>query len=336
MPEDQCISSVTRRQFIAAGAGAGTVALAGCSGDDRIGSGDCDCDGSREIAGDINIAGSSTVFPLMEAISEEFSGEYRDVNVDLSSTGSGAGFLNHFCPGNTDFNNASRQIKESERQLCEDNGVEYLELIAATDALTVIVNNDADFVDCLTVEELARIWESDSVDTWDELRDEFPSEPIERYGAADTSGTYDYFIENVQGEERGHTNDYQATERDNTIIQGVRGNPYAIGYFGFSFYYQNPEQVKALAIDNGDGCVLPELETASSGQYQPLSRNLYTYVSKSSLEEAHIQEFARFFIERTTSEEIVAERVGYVPSTEEQKFRQRGQLEAVIDEVTQS
>ncbi|MFT4884890.1 MAG: phosphate transport system substrate-binding protein [Natronomonas sp.] len=327
MPTNR-FGDLTRRNVLKTLGGAGAVAVAGCT---QTGGNEPEEDGS--LSGDINIAGSSTVFPLMSAIAEEFSEDYPDVNIDISSTGSGGGFSNHFCPGNTDFNNASRPIKPEEEELCADNGVDYIELVAATDALTVVVNPDADFVDCLTVEELASIWESDAVETWDEVRDEFPNEEIERYGAADTSGTYDYFIENVQGSDRGHTDDYQATERDDTIAQGVAGSEYAIGYFGFAYYFNNPDEVKALEIDNGDGCVEPSLETAAAGEYQPLSRPLFTYPSMSSLAKEHVAEFARFFVEQTTNEELVAEDVGYVPLKESKQEEQMEKLESAIEEA---
>ena len=233
----------------------------------------------------------------------------------------------------TDFNNASRPIKEEEQELCEENSVEYAELVAATDALTVVVNPNNDFVDCLTVEELASIWEADAVETWDEVRDEFPNEEIERFGAADTSGTFDYFVENVQGADAGHTDDYQATERDNEIATGVGGSEYAIGYFGFSYFYNNPDELKALEIDDGDGCVEPSLETAASGEYSPLSRPLFTYPSVSSLAENHVAEFARFFVEQSTNEDLVAGDVGYVPLNDDQQQEQLDKLEDAIEEA---
>jgi phosphate transport system substrate-binding protein len=312
---------LSRRAFIAASGSVGSLALAGCTTEASYGRG----------ANTISIAGSSTVFPLMSAIAEKFDRNHGGVNVDISSTGSGGGFSNYFCVGETDFNNASRPIKEEEQQLCSDNSVEYIELTAATDALTVIVNNNNDFVDHLTVEELSQIWRAEPAQTWDEVRDGWPNEEINRFGASDTSGTYDYFLEHAIGEEQGHTSDYQATERDNDIAQGVRGDEYAIGYFGFAYWFQNQDEVTPVPIDNGDGPVTPSLETAASGEYQPLSRSLYTYPSVSSLAKTYVAEFARFFVEETTNEQLVANDVGYVPLTEETQQEQLEKLEDAIE-----
>ncbi|WP_120243902.1 PstS family phosphate ABC transporter substrate-binding protein [Halopiger aswanensis] len=333
------VDAVSRRKFIAAAGGAGAVALAGCTEETGEGNGNGDGNGSgngngqSSLSGDIQIAGSSTVFPLMSAVAEDFQRDHSEVNIDISSTGSGGGFENHFCPGNTDFNNASRAIKEEEEQMCADSGVEWIELIAATDALTVVINNDNDWATEMTVEEIAQIWESDAAETWSDVNSDWPDEEIERYGADDTSGTYDYFIENIMGEDRGHTDDYQATEQDNTIAQGVQGSEYAIGYFGFAYYYQNSDQLTAVAIDDGNGPVEPSLETASAGEYTPLSRSLYTYPSVSSLGEEHVAEFARYFVEQTTNRELVADDVGYVPLTDEQQSEQMSKLEDAIEEA---
>ena len=317
---------LTRRNAIKALGGAGAFAVAGCT--ETEGNGD-----SGTLSGEINIAGSSTVFPLMSAIAEDFSENNAEVSVDISSTGSGGGFSNFFCVGETDFNNASRPIQPEEQDLCSENDVEYVELVAATDALTVVINNDNDFATEMTVEEIAQIWESDAAETWDEVRDEWPNEEIKRYGAADTSGTYDYFLENVMGEDRGHTDDYQATEQDNTIAQGVEGSEYGIGYFGFAYWYQNQDQITPVAVDNGDGPVEPSLDTAASGEYQPLSRPLFTYPSMSALAEEHVAEFARYFVDQTDNEDIVAGEVGYVPATQDVKEEQMQTLEDAIEEA---
>ena len=335
-------SGASRRKFLAVAGSAGALALAGCTSEEDDGgdgdgssddSGSSDDGGTQDLSGSIDIAGSSTVFPLMSAVAENYQRNNPDVNISISSTGSGGGFSNFFCEGETDFNNASRPIKEAEQQQCADNDVEYIELIAATDALTVIVNNDNDFATEMTVEELAQIWESDAAETWNDVNSDWPDEPINRYGAADTSGTYDYFIENVLGEDRGHTDDYQATEQDNRIVQGVQDNEYAIGYMGFAYYFQNQDSSTAVKIDNGDGPVAPSLETAASGEYQPLSRSLFTYPSMSSLAKDHVADFARYFVEQTTNEDLVAGQVGYVPATEETQQQQMQKLEDAIEEA---
>jgi phosphate transport system substrate-binding protein len=315
------VPTASRRKILAAAGGAGALALAGCT---------------SSTAGDstksITITGSSTVFPLMSAISEEYQSNNSNIDLSVTPTGSGGGFSNHFCDNKSDFNNASRPIQSDEEDLCSQNGVDYIELTLATDALTVIVSEDS-FVDCLTVEELAMIWESDAVSTWDEVRDEFPNQEIERFGAADTSGTYDYFIENIQGSERGHTSDYTATEKDNQIAQGVMGTENAIGYFGFAYFFQNPDGLKAVGVDNGDGCVKPSLDTARSGEYQPLTRRLYTYPSVDALGKDYIAEFARYVVEQTTDQELVAENVGYVPLDDSTQQEQMQKLEDAIEQA---
>lgn len=329
-------ASRTRRQFLTGIGTAGAIAVAGCqSTSDDGGNGD-------SLSGTIDIAGSSTVFPLATAMSEAFRGDdlgepHEDVEINLQSTGSGGGFANHFCPGNTDFNNASRPIREQEEQQCADNDVEPVELTVATDAVTVIVNNDLD-IDSITVEELKTIWSGDSQpQRWSDVNAEWPDEPLELYGPSDASGTYDYFIEAVlhSGDtEVGHRQDYSGTEQDRTIIQGVEGSTYAMGYLGFAYYSTNQDRVKALAVDDGDGePVEPSLETARSGEYTPLSRPLFTYPAKSSLAEEHIAEFARFWLENSTSEKIVAEDVGYVPLGEDDQQEQLDTLEAAIEDA---
>ncbi|WP_435062610.1 PstS family phosphate ABC transporter substrate-binding protein [Halobaculum sp. EA56] len=339
--------SATRRAFVTAAGTAGVLGLAGCTsntdsggsgggsnGGGSGGSGTTDS-GSQQLSGTIDIAGSSTVFPLATAFAEMFQKQHSKVNINVQSTGSGGGFANFFCPGETDFNNASRPIKEEEMQQCEKNGVEPVELTVATDALTVIVNNDNDWAESLTVEQLKEIWSADSPPTtWADVNSDWPDEEIELFGPSDASGTYDYFLEAVIGEDGpGHRQDYSATEQDRTIMQGVQGSEYAMGYLGFAYYSQNTDAVKAVAIDNGDGPVEPSLETAKSGEYTPLARPLFTYPAKSSLAEDHVAAFARYFVENTTNREVVANDVGYVPLSEDEKAEQMEKLEAAIEEA---
>ncbi|SER83455.1 PstS family phosphate ABC transporter substrate-binding protein [Natrinema salaciae] len=310
-----------RRDFLAAASVALSGGLAGCTGI------------FASEGNQINIAGSSTVFPVTEAIASAFSEENPTVNIALSKTGTGGGFGNFFCAGRTDINNASRAIADAEIEQCGNSDVTPLELTVATDALTVVVNPNADWVDCLTVEQLREIWRADGAQRWSDIDDEWPDEEFELYGAATTSGTFDYFNEAIIGEEENHRSDYHATERDRTIVQGVQGSEFAMGYFGFSYYSENPDSIKAVAIDDGDGCVEPSIETAMSGEYTPLSRPLFIYVAKESLTKPSVRNFVRFYMNRAATD-LVSE-VGYVPTTEDQRDENLKQLETAIEEVTE-
>ncbi|MBX0324469.1 phosphate ABC transporter substrate-binding protein PstS family protein [Halomicroarcula sp. F13] len=329
---------VSRRSFLASTGAVGALALAGCtegpsSGGSGDGGGSSGDSGSSGLSGEINITGSSTVYPVATAVANRFQQEHSGIDISVSSTGSGGGFSNHFCVGNSDFNNASRPITEEEKQLCSDNDIEYHEVNVATDALTVIVNDENDWVDCMTPEQLRQIWRADGASNWSDVKSEWPDEPISRFGAADTSGTFDYFKEAILGEEANHTSNYEATEQDNLILQGVQSDQYGIGYFGFAYYQGNKSAVKALGIDNGSGCVKPSLETAKAGEYKPLSRPLFTYPRKSALAEEHIAEFARYYVEQSANSSLIADEIGYVPKTEEAMQEELDALNEVIDEA---
>lgn len=336
---------VSRRRVLAGLAGsvglAGSGSLAGCIEARADDGGDSNGDRTNgeggAVTGSFSVSGSSTVYPLTRTMRVEFLNEYPQTSLSVQSTGTGGGFGNFFCTGNTVVNNASRPVTESEIEQCGENDIEPLELRVATDALTVVVNNDADWVDCLTVDELRQIWSPDGATRWSDVREEWPDEEFARFGPASTSGTFDYFTEAVIGEEGSHVEDYQATEDDNTIVTGVEGSDYGIGYLGFSYYNGNSESVKAVGIEDPDtdaACVEPSLETASNGQYTPLARPLFIYVAKSALAEPVVREFCRFYVEHATSERLVANAVGYVPLTDEQQATQYGRLELAIDEVT--
>jgi phosphate transport system substrate-binding protein len=352
--DSQSSGRVSRRKFVLASGAAGLTGLAGCSGSGGTGGsggsggsgsgsggsgsgsgsgGTTTGGGSGRLSGSIDIAGSSTVFPLATALAEIFQEDHPDVDISIQSTGSGGGFENFFCVGETDFNNASRPIQPEEEQLCSDNAVEPVELQVATDALTVVVNNENDWAESLTVDQLAEIWSAEAQpETWADVNSDWPDEEFELFGPSEASGTYDYFIETILGEDGpGHRQDYSATEQDRTIIQGVRGSQYAMGYLGFAFYSNNTDVVNAVAVDGGDGPVEPSLETALTGEYTPLSRPLFTYPRVESLAEDHVAEFARFFIENTTNEELVAEDVGYVPLSDQQQSEMMSRLEDAIE-----
>jgi len=315
--------SVSRRSFLTSAGAAGALALAGCTegpGGESTGS---------QLSGSVRITGSSTVYPVTQAVTEQFRSEHSQVEFNVSRDGSGGGFSNLFCEDNSDFNNASRKISSDEQSQCSDNGVEYHEINIATDALTVIVNNENDWAASLTTDQLKEIWEADGASTWADVNADWPDEEISRFGAADTSGTFDYFREEIIGEEANHTSNYEPTEQDNTILQGVQQDQYAIGYFGFSFYQSNQDAVTAVSLDDGEGAVEPTLDNAKSGDY-PLARPLFTYPKVSSLAEDHIAEFARFYVRQSANTDLIADQVGYVPKTEAEMQSELDALNEVI------
>ncbi|MBX0287323.1 phosphate ABC transporter substrate-binding protein PstS family protein [Haloarcula salinisoli] len=316
--------SVSRRSFLTSAGAAGALALAGCT--EGPGSGT-----ETGLSGSIRISGSSTVYPVAQAVTEQFRSQNPNVEFNLSRDGSGGGFSNLFCEGNSDFNNASREISSDEEDQCSSNGVEYHQITVATDALTVIVNNDNDFATDLTTDQLKDIWQADGATTWQDVNGDWPDQEINRFGAADTSGTFDYFRETIIGEDANHTSNYEPTEQDNTILQGVQQDQYAIGYFGFSYYQSNRDAVTAVNIqaDDSDSYVEPTLDNAKSGDY-PLARPLFTYPKVSSLKEDHIAEFARFMVRQSANTELIADQIGYVPNTEEAKQSELDALNEVI------
>lgn len=262
-----------------------------------------------QLTGDIIIDGSSTVFPITEAVAEEFRMTYPDVNITIGFSGTGGGFKK-FNIGETDINDASRPIKDSEAEEAKANGIEYVELMVAYDGLSVVVNKANDFVDNLTVEELNAIWKPDStVMTWQDVRPEWPAEPIKLYGPGTDSGTFDYFTEEINGETGAIRTDFTPSEDDNVLVQGVAGDKYALGYFGFAYYEENMDKLKVVKIDGGNGPVEPTFDTIKDGSYAPLSRPLFIYVTKDALEKPQVKAFVEYYLTDGTA--LVAE-VGYV------------------------
>jgi phosphate transport system substrate-binding protein len=279
------------------------------------------------LSGRIEVDGSSTVGPLVTVAAEEFRSEQPDVRVPVGISGTGGGF-ERFCAGETDISNASRPIKEDEEApLCEENGVEYTELRVATDALTVVVNAENDWVDCLTVEQLKKIWEPKAegkVTNWQDVDPSFPDEKLVLAGAGTDSGTFDYFTDEINGEEGASRSDYNASEDDNVTVRVVQGDKGALGYFGFSYYEENQDALKPLAVDGGNGCVEPSVETAQSGEYTPLSRPLFIYVKNDSLRRPEVEAFVQFILDNAQS---IAETALFVPLSEEQLAETRTTFE---------
>jgi phosphate transport system substrate-binding protein len=271
-----------------------------------------------ELRGDIAIDGSSTVFPIVEAVAEEFgilTGGNVRVTVGISGTGGG---FKKFCNSETDVSDASRPIKQKEVDMCSLEGVKYIELPVAIDGLTVMVNKSNDFVECMTIDELNKIWSPESEDvvtTWDQIRPEWPNEKMDLYAPGVDSGTFDYFTETVNGESQSSRGDFTASENDNVLIQGISGSKYSLGYFGYAYYSENIDKLKAVAIDGGNGCVIPNDEVINDGTYAPLSRPLFIYVSQDSSDTPHGSEFVKYFL-GAEGQTLVAES-GYIPFPQE-------------------
>ncbi|WKT90733.1 PstS family phosphate ABC transporter substrate-binding protein [Microbacterium maritypicum] len=292
----------------------GALALSGCggqsSGGDTSGSGAS----GGGLTGSVNTDGSSTVAPLTEAAADLFRDEESGVNVSVATSGTGGGFKT-FCAGETDVSNASRPIKDEEAAECEAAGIEYTEIIAANDGLSVIVNPENDWAEDLTVEQLNLIWGPEAegeITNWNQVDSSFPDQAITLFGAGTDSGTFDYFTEAINGEDGAIRTDYSPSEDDNITIQGVAGDVGAIGFLGLSYVEENEGVIKAVAVDG----VLPSTETVQDGTYTPLGRPLFIYVNNASyVDKEQVKSFIDFYVANSAE---IAERALFVPLTEEQ------------------
>jgi len=305
------VNRTSIRRALIPGIAALALLLSAC-GDDAEGDG-TDVSG---VTGSVSVDGSSTVYPMSNAASELISEEGSEIKVSVAESGTGGGF-EKFCADETDISDASRPIDEEEEvPVCKDAGIEYTELQVATDALTVVVHPDL-AVDCLTTEQLIRLWEPGStVTNWNQLDPSFPDQEISLFGPGTDSGTYDYMAADVIGDESETTrDDYEASEDDNVLVQGVAGTEGATGYFGYTYYEQNEDSLKALAIDDGNGCVEPSAETAQAGEYTPLSRPLFIYVNNKKYNDNEaVKAYTDFYIENL---ETIAEAALFIPLSEE-------------------
>ncbi len=309
-----------RSRFAAVAAGL-ALTTAACGGADA-GSGTTTSGGSG-LSGTLQIDGSSTVAPLSEAAAEGFQEQNPDVQVVVGTSGTGGGF-EKFCSGETDISDASRPIKEKEVAACKQNNVSYEQITVANDGLAVVVNKDNP-IECLTVEQLKKIWEPGSkINNFQQVDRAFPDLEIALFGPGTDSGTFDYFTDEINGEEGASRTDYQPSEDDNVIVQGVQSNKGGLGYFGLSYVEENPDALKAVAIDGGNGCVKPSTETVLDGTYKPLGRPLFIYASSNTVERPEGLAFLEYYIEN--SDEI-AEQALYVPLSEEQKAESRAKIQ---------
>ncbi len=263
---------------------------------------------NEKLSGEVQIDGSSTVYPIAEAVAEEYGFVQPDVKVSVGVSGTGGGF-ERFIAGETDISNASRPIKDEEKQGLADAGIEYTEFEIAYDGISIVVNKENDWVDYLTVDELKKMWVEDgTVKKWSDIRPEWPDEEIKFFSPGQDSGTFDYFNEVVLDDGQ-IVKSAQLSEDDNVLVTGVVGNKYAIGYFGYSYFAENKDKLKVVPIDGGNGPVEPTNETIENGTYTPFSRPLFIYVKHESLQKPHVYDFVQFFL---TNAGDLAEDVGYV------------------------
>jgi phosphate transport system substrate-binding protein len=310
--------------LITAASGVLALSVAACGSDDSG-----DGNSASGLSGTIRIDGSSTVGPLTSAIAEKFQGDNADVRVTVGTSGTGGGF-EKFCAGETQINDASRAIEPDETKACADKGITTEPVRVATDALTVVVNNENP-VTCLTVDQLNQIWAKDStVNSWSDIDNLDPPYDAELalFGPGTTSGTFDYFTEAINGEEGVSRTDYNDVgENDNQTVTGVEGAPGGLGYFGYSFFKENEGNLKALEIDGGNGCVAPSVETAQDASYTPLSRPLFVYPSADAVSDETVDAFLKYYLDNVND---VAEQTGFIPLTDQQLQDSKDSLDKLI------
>jgi phosphate transport system substrate-binding protein len=280
----------------------------------------------EKLGGRLSADGSSTVAPLMSLAAERFRKAEPAVKITVGTSGTGGGF-ERFCRGETDLANASRPIKEEEKALCAKEGVASFPVQVANDGISIVVNKKNTWATCLTVDQLKKIWEPGSkVDNWRDVDPRFPDVELELFGAGTDSGTFDYFTEAIVGEEGASRTDYTPSEDDNITVRGVSGVKGALGYFGLSYYTENADRLKALAVDGGDGCVEPSVESVQDGSYKPLSRPLFTYVNEDAIaEKPALEPFLTYVLD---NEVRIARGAKFVPMTTPQIDEARTALES--------
>jgi phosphate transport system substrate-binding protein len=301
------------------------LGAAACGGDDETSNGSGAGATIQKLGGDVRIDGSSTVYPLTEAAAELFMEEQPYVRVTVGQSGTGGGF-EKFCNGKTNISDASRPIKDEEKAKCEAKGITYEDFHVANDAITVVVNKDVDFTDCLTVAQLKKIWEPKSkVNNWNRVDPKFPNKPLKLFGPGKDSGTFDFFTKEINGEEDASRTDYSPSEDDNVIVQGVSSTPGGLGYFGYTYYGENQDKLNAMKIDGGGGCVAPSPEGAQDGTYKPLSRPLFIYPSASALSsKPQVLAFVEYYV---ANADKIAEEGEFISLNDAQKTELQADLE---------
>ncbi|NUT40108.1 MAG: phosphate ABC transporter substrate-binding protein PstS family protein [Thermoactinospora sp.] len=280
------------------------------------------------LSGEVKVDGSSTVAPLTQAASELFGEEQPQVKVPVGTSGTGGGF-EKFCAGETDISDASRPIKDEEKAACEAKGIKFTELTVATDALTVVVPKENTWATCLTTDQLKKMWEpaaEGKVNSWKDIDAKFPDEPLKLYGPGTDSGTFDYFTDEINGEEGASRKDYSPSENDNDIVNGVKGAKGGLGYFGFTYFEENADTLTAVQIDSGKGCVAPSVEAAQDGTYAPLARPLFIYPSAAATKRPEVAAFLDFYVANIGA---IAKDAKYIPLNPEQEAKLKSDLQAL-------
>jgi phosphate transport system substrate-binding protein len=279
------------------------------------------------IRGSVTADGSSTVAPFSQAAAESFQRQYRGARVTVGVSGTGGGF-ERFCKNETDLSNASRPIRLSEAQRCHDAGIGYIQFLVANDGISLVVNRQNTWVNCLTVAELKRVWDRGSnVDNWSQVRSGFPNVPLRLFGPGTDSGTFEFFTEKINGRARQSRSDYSASEDDNVLVRGVAGERGAMGYFGLSYYLENQNRLKIVRVDGGSGCVAPSVASVQNRAYKPLSRGLFVYAKKKSFKRDVVAAFIRHMI---INEKAISTRAKIVPLTKQQLAKAKRQYNTAI------
>lgn len=323
------LSSVKLNAAVLLGA---TLMFSACGGNNGEGA-------NGEMSGSIQIDGSSTVYPITEAVAEEYRAEAPDVKVTVGVSGTGGG-MKKFTRGDIDIVDASRQMKPSEDSLAKAHNISYIELPVAYDGLTVVVHPENTWVKDITTEELKKIWEpaaQGTIKKWNQIRPEWPDQEIHLYGPGVESGTYDYFTEAVVGESGASRGDYTASEDDNVLVQGVSTDPNALGFFGFAYYEENQDKLKVVPVDdlndsNGKGAIAPSLETVKDGSYAPLSRPLFIYVNSKATNSPATVDFVNFYLDNAGE---LSKEVGYIPLPTEKYNEQKEKFKQFAENAAQ-
>jgi phosphate transport system substrate-binding protein len=305
-----------RKLLVFAACGALALGVAACGDDDDDdGGGNGGGGGGGDLSGTIRIDGSSTVGPFAQAAQEAFQGENPGVRITVAQSGTGGGF-EKFCAGETDISNASRPIDEEEEvPLCEKEGVEYTEVQVANDGISVATNPEL-AVDCMTTKQLKQLWQQGSkISSLSDIDPSLPDGELSLFGPGTDSGTFEFFTEEINGEEGNSRKDYQPSEDDNVLVQGVAGESGGLGYFGFSYYEQNQDKLNLVGVDAGNGCVKPSMEAIANGEYEPLSRPLFMYPSREALQRPEVKAFMDYVVENY---QAISEASAIVPMSEQQ------------------